>query len=266
MNITAHRMGETTPMMARRAPQPEAGANLPPLRAPKLLDQLRERIRYLHYSRRTEQAYVHWCRAFIRFHGLRHPAEMGAAEVEAFLQWLAAERNAAPSTHNQALSALLFLYTKVLELDLPLAVEHRAANRPAAFARGADARRGGSGAAGFGWRAPAPGSPTVRHRPAASGGVAAAGQRPGLCSPGAHGARRQRRQGPGGDAARLPSTRAENPVGERACRLGGGCGRRPKQGRTAPMRWSASIRARGMRGRGSGSFLRDSTRRTRAAA
>ncbi|MFG6442808.1 integron integrase [Roseateles sp. LKC17W] len=105
--------------MARRAPRPEAGANLPPLRAPKLLDQLRERIRYLHYSRRTEQAYVHWCRAFIRFHGLRHPADMGAAEVEAFLQWLAAERNVAASTHNQALSALLFLYIKVLELDLP---------------------------------------------------------------------------------------------------------------------------------------------------
>jgi integron integrase len=119
MDIRAHRVGVTTPMMARRAPRPEAGANLPPLRAPKLLDQLRERIRYLHYSRRTEQAYVHWCRAFIRFHGLRHPAEMGAAEVETFLQWLAAERDVAPSTHNQALSAILFLYTKVLGLDLP---------------------------------------------------------------------------------------------------------------------------------------------------
>lgn len=119
MDITARRMGETAPMMARRAPRPKAGANLPPLRAPKLLDQLRERIRYLHYSRRTEQAYVHWARAFIRFHGLRHPAEMGAAEVETFLQWLAAERDVAPSTHNQALSAILFLYTKVLGLDLP---------------------------------------------------------------------------------------------------------------------------------------------------
>ena len=63
---------------------------LPPLRAVKILDQLRERIRYLHYSIRTEDGYVYWAKAFIRFHGVRHPAEMGAAEVEAFLSWLAA--------------------------------------------------------------------------------------------------------------------------------------------------------------------------------
>jgi hypothetical protein len=58
---------------------------LPPLRSNKILDRLRERIRLLHYSRRTEEAYVHWCRAFIRFHGIRHPPEMGGPEVEAFL-------------------------------------------------------------------------------------------------------------------------------------------------------------------------------------
>ena len=92
---------------------------LPPLRSVKLLDQLRERIRYLHYSRRTEDAYFHWCRAFIRFHGIRHPAEMGGPEVEDFLRWLANERHVAPSTHKQALSALLFLYGKVLGIDLP---------------------------------------------------------------------------------------------------------------------------------------------------
>jgi integron integrase len=84
-----------------------------------LLDQLRERIRLLHYSRRTEQAYVHWCRAFIRFHGLRHPADMGKAEGEAFLIHLAADKGLAVSTHRQALSALLFLYGKVLEQQLP---------------------------------------------------------------------------------------------------------------------------------------------------
>ncbi len=60
-------------------------APLPPLRSVKVLDQLRERIRYLHYSLRTEQAYVHWVRAFIRFHGVRHPATLGSSEVEAFL-------------------------------------------------------------------------------------------------------------------------------------------------------------------------------------
>ena len=94
-------------------------APLPPLRASKLLDQLRERIRYLHYSIRTEEAYVHWARAFIRFHKLRHPAQMGASEVEAFLSWLANERRVAAATHKQALSALVFLYQRVLALDLP---------------------------------------------------------------------------------------------------------------------------------------------------
>ena len=92
---------------------------LPPLQSARLLDQLRERIRYLHYSIRTEQAYAHWVQAFIRFHSMRHPMEMGGPEVEAFLTWLAAERNVAVSTHKQALSALLFLYQKVLGQDLP---------------------------------------------------------------------------------------------------------------------------------------------------
>jgi integron integrase len=92
---------------------------LPPLQAPRLLDQVRERVRYLHYSMRTEQAYVHWVRAFVRYHGLRHPREMGQAEVEAFLSWLAVERKVAVSTHRQALSALLFLYQKVFGQQLP---------------------------------------------------------------------------------------------------------------------------------------------------
>ncbi len=69
-----------------------ATAPLPPLRSVKVLDQLRERIRYLHYSLPTEQAYVHWVRAFIRFHGVRHPATLGSSEVEAFLSRLAGER------------------------------------------------------------------------------------------------------------------------------------------------------------------------------
>jgi integron integrase len=93
--------------------------HLPPLTAVRLLDQVRERLRYLHYSLSTEDVYVYWCRAFIRFHGLRHPSQMGGPEVEAFLTMLACERGVAPSTHSQALSALLFLYTKVLGQDLP---------------------------------------------------------------------------------------------------------------------------------------------------
>ena len=91
-------------------------AGSPPRR---LLDQLRERIRYLHYSIRTEEAYVHWIRAFVRFHGLRHPRQMGADEVRAFLSWLAVERHVSVSTHRQALSALLLLYQQVFGLRLP---------------------------------------------------------------------------------------------------------------------------------------------------
>lgn len=92
---------------------------LPPLRTIKILDQVRERIRYLHYSLRTEEAYVYWVRGYIRFHLIRHPAEMGAPEVEAYLSWLANERKVAASTHKQALAALLFLYSKVLCVDMP---------------------------------------------------------------------------------------------------------------------------------------------------
>ncbi len=86
---------------------------------PRLLDLLRRQIRLLHYSLRTEEAYVHWVRAFIRFHGLRHPSDMAQVEVEAFLTWLAGDRQVAPGTHRQALSALLFLYQKVLRQSLP---------------------------------------------------------------------------------------------------------------------------------------------------
>jgi len=98
---------------------PPTAPTLPPLQAPRLLDQLRERIRLLHYSRSTEDAYVHWCKAFIRFHGRQHPKDLGGPEVEAFLTWLADERQLAPASHKQALSALLFLYTKVLGIVLP---------------------------------------------------------------------------------------------------------------------------------------------------
>ena len=69
---------------------------------PKLLTQLRERLRFLHYSIRTEQQYVQWVRRFILFHGKRHPAEIGGAEVEAFLTHLAVEGHVAAATQNQA--------------------------------------------------------------------------------------------------------------------------------------------------------------------
>jgi integron integrase len=89
----------------------------------RLMDMLRQQIRYRHYSMRTEEAYVYWVRSFIHFHQLRHPAELAHPEVEAFLSWLASDRQVAPSTHKQALSALLFLYQKVLHMHLPWMAE-----------------------------------------------------------------------------------------------------------------------------------------------
>jgi integron integrase len=91
----------------------------PPTGSPRLLAQVRERLRYLHYSLRTEEAYVYWIRFFVKWSGLRHPKDMGKHDVEAFLSHLANERKVAPSTHRQALSALLFLYKEVLSIELP---------------------------------------------------------------------------------------------------------------------------------------------------
>lgn len=81
---------------------------------PKLLDQVRSAIRLKHYSLRTEEAYVSWVRRFVLFHEMRHPAEMGEEHVRTFLSHLATEENVAAATQNQALSALLFLYGRVL--------------------------------------------------------------------------------------------------------------------------------------------------------
>jgi len=85
----------------------------------KLLDQVRAVLRTRHYSYRTEKTYIEWILQYIRFHDIKHPKEMGAAEVEAFLTHLAVERTVAASTQNQALAALLFLYREVLSVDLP---------------------------------------------------------------------------------------------------------------------------------------------------
>lgn len=86
---------------------------------PRLLDQVRERMRDKHYSLSTEKVYVYWIRFFIRWSGLRHPLEMGVREVESFLTMLATERHVSPSTHKQALCAILFLYKEVLQIELP---------------------------------------------------------------------------------------------------------------------------------------------------
>ena len=85
----------------------------------RLLDRVRRAVRVRQYSVSTEKAYIAWIRRFIFFHGKRHPAEMGKLEVEAFLSHLAINRAVSPSTQNQALQAILFLYRNVLQIELP---------------------------------------------------------------------------------------------------------------------------------------------------
>src|SRR2546423_13149844 len=85
---------------------------------PKLLEQVRQLLRARRYSLRTEEAYVGWIRRYILFHSKRHPAELGEPEISAFLSDLAVKGSVAPSTQNQALSALLFLYKEVLGREL----------------------------------------------------------------------------------------------------------------------------------------------------
>jgi integron integrase len=86
---------------------------------PRLLEQVRTQLRLRHYSYRTEQQYVAWIKRYIHFHHRRHPGELGPAELESFLSYLAVERQVAAATQSQALAALLFLYKQVLNQDLP---------------------------------------------------------------------------------------------------------------------------------------------------
>ena len=114
--------------MEQPADSSQGSSNASP--APRLIDRVRAAIRSRHYSRRTEKTYWFWIRYFILHNNKRHPAEMGAAEVTAFLSWLATDRNVAAATQNQALAALLFLYKAVLERDLPWFDDLVRAKRP----------------------------------------------------------------------------------------------------------------------------------------
>jgi integron integrase len=97
---------------------------------PRLLDQVRDRIRARHLSFRTEKTYLYWIRRFVRFHKRQHPRELAGPEIEAFLTALAVENKVSASTQNQALAALLFLYRDVLEVDLPWLANVIRAKRP----------------------------------------------------------------------------------------------------------------------------------------
>jgi len=99
-------------------------------KGPRLLERVRGAIRRLHYSDRTEETYVHWIKRFIYFSGKRHPADLGAEEVTAFLNRLAQDRGVAAATQNQALAALLFLYKEALGTPLPWLEGLQRAKRP----------------------------------------------------------------------------------------------------------------------------------------
>ena len=96
----------------------------------KLMDQVRDKIRFKQYSIRTEDTYCEWIRRYILFHNKRHPVEMGASEIESFLTHLASKRKVSASTQNVALSSILFLYREVLQIDLPWLENFTPATRP----------------------------------------------------------------------------------------------------------------------------------------
>jgi integron integrase len=108
-------------------------------REPRLLDQIRDVIRVKHYSIRTEQAYLHWAKRYVLFHGKRHPRDLGAEHLAAFLTHLAVKSNVAASTQNQALNAVLFMYREVLKITLPWLEDVQRAKRserlPVVFTR-----------------------------------------------------------------------------------------------------------------------------------
>ena len=109
-----------TETIEREATAPAVKSDtLPASRAPRLLDQVRDRIRVKHYSLSTEKTYLYWIRFLIRWSGMHHPRDMGAPEVEAFLSFLATQRKVSAGTQNQAMHAILFLYREVLCITLP---------------------------------------------------------------------------------------------------------------------------------------------------
>jgi integrase len=96
----------------------------------QLLSNMRDVLRLHHYAYSTEKTYIQWVRRYIYFHNKTHPVLLGKSELEAFLTHLAANRDVTAATQNQALSAMLFLYTKVLKEQLPWLNEMVRATRP----------------------------------------------------------------------------------------------------------------------------------------
>ncbi len=230
--------------------------------SPRLLDRVRERIRVKHYSIRTEQAYVDWIRRFILFHGKRHPQELGAPEVEAFLTHLAVAGRVAASTQNQAKSALLFLYREVLAVELPWldgVTQARAPKRlPVVLTR--DEVGGGAGAAGG--DAVADREPALRLRATVDGVPAPAGEGCRLRPKRDSRARWQGSEGPGDDAADCAEVAAAGAFGEGAVVAPAGSWGRLRRGLSAECAGaqvsdgSTGCGRRGRRGRAAGAVAR----------
>ena len=100
------------------------------MKQPRLLDRVRNALRVRHYSLRTEEAYINWIKRYIYFHNKKHPESLGEKEIAGFLSYLATEKHVSASTQNQALSALLFLYKQVLEVELDWLTDVVRAKRP----------------------------------------------------------------------------------------------------------------------------------------
>jgi hypothetical protein len=171
---------------------------------PRLLDQVREVIRIKHYSIRTEQAYVQWIRRYIIYHGRRHPKELGAPELSAFLSALAVKGRVSASTQNQALNAILFLYREVLRTYAPLARGRPARQETAAPSRRLDAGRSEARTRPPGWYRVVDGGGHLWRRLATSGMPAPAGEGPGVQPQRDSGSRRQGTEGPDNDVAAEP--------------------------------------------------------------
>ena len=216
LSATASRSVKSTDATGDDGTPPPASPLSPPA-PPKLLARLREALRVRHYSIRTEQAYVEWTRRFIHFHAMRHPASLGAPEVQAFLTHLAVDRSVASPTQNQAKSALLFLYREVLGVQLPWLDEivgAKMARRLPVVLTPSEVRSLLSHLSGgtMGLLARA----ALRHRHAAARGPAPAREGCRVRAPRDRRARRQGRQGPRHRAAREPGVAAAGAPVERA--------------------------------------------------
>lgn len=136
----------------------------------RLMDQVREVLRFHHYAYNTEKSYISWILKYIRFHNKKHPKDMGKQEIEAFLSHLAINRNVSASTQNQAFNALLFLYREVLNLDMELDIRAARARTSPAPACCPESPAGRSYNQRFTGRSQADGTAYVRLRPALARG------------------------------------------------------------------------------------------------